>query len=268
MRKTLPLLTQILLFATFLNAADVSAPLKDAPGNDIFINTTKENITISAVQDGGPSLIYWQKRLCNAEVVRAADKVIEVKVTPRSQNAFFQKILRIPRTTCNIKIAIGKKRNIYASSEVGNIKLSNVQARSSKLYTAQGIIEIANYKGNLSAETLTSRITLTNAEGEDLKLKTASGNINAGGLKFKNADILNTSGKTKLQGVMQNLVFYSSEGPLNAKWDSLPKKMLNISARSFTGNIKIIMPQDADLESIKRNIELKSIYGSEKLEND
>lgn len=253
-----------------LCAADVSKEIGEDPQGDIFITTAKENITILpvATQDA-PSTIDWQKKLCAVTINKPANQVTEITITPKKQNAFFKKLLRIPRTTCSIRLNLGANRNIYASSDTGDIRFFNAQAKSAKLYTAEGVIEISNYKGNLSAETLTARISLENIESDDLKLKTASGNIYATGLKVKNTDILNTSGKSKIQGISESLVFYSSEGSLLARWDALPgSKMLNISARSFAGDIKIIMPRGADITACKHNIDLKSIYGTAKLENN
>ena len=263
-------LFSILLLSGFLRAADMTREIEDSANDDIFITTSKENLTIlPAPQGADRSVILWQKKLCDVTINKPAKKVIEIKITPRKQNAFVQKALRIPRTICSIKLLTGKNRNIYAFSETGNIKLTNVKANTAKLYTTQGITEVKNYTGSLSAETLTSRITLDKIEGEDLKLKTASGNIYASGLNFKNTDILNTSGKSRLQGVMEGLIFYSSEGSLFAKWDALPNnKLLNISARSFAGNIKIVMPRGANITDCKHNIDLKSIYGNAELENN
>lgn len=253
-----------------LRAADISKEIGDTPQSDIFITTSKENITVlPALAGSSSSSIHWQKKLCEVTVNKPAPQVTEITVTPKKQNAFLKKLLRIPRTTCSIRLYVSADKNIYASSDTGDIRFFDARVKSAKLYTTEGVMEISNYKGNLSAETLTSRITLANIESEDLKLKTASGNIYASGLKIKNTDILNTSGKSKMQGIMESLVFYSSEGALWAKWDALPSdKMLNISARSFAGDIKIIMPRGADITECKHNIALKSIYGTAKLENN
>jgi DUF4097 and DUF4098 domain-containing protein YvlB len=253
-----------------LSAADVSKSIGDAPQSDIFINTAKENITVlPAPAESASSSIQWQKKLCEVTINKPAPQVTEINITPKKQNAFVKKLLRIPRTTCSIRLYVSADKNIYASSDTGDIRFFAAHVKSAKLYTAEGVMEISDFKGNLSAETLTSRITLTNIESEDLKLKTASGNIYASGLKIKNTDILNTSGKSKMQGISESLVFYSSEGSLWAKWDALPgNKMLNISARSFAGDIKIIMPRGVDITQCKHNIALKSIYGTAKLENN
>ncbi len=264
----------IALFSLFclsmpLSAADISKEIGDAAQGDIFITTSKENLTVIPSAQTEASYIQWQKKLCEVTVNKPAKQVTEITVTPKKQNAFLKKLLRIPRSTCSIRLSVGADRNIYASSDTGDIRFFDAQAKSAKLYTAEGVIEMSNYKGNLSAETLTARISLENIESEDLKIKTASGNIYATGLKIKNTDILNTSGKSKIQGISESLVFYSSEGSLLARWDALPEsKKLNISARSFAGDIKIIMPRGADITEWKHNIDLKSIYGNAKLENN
>lgn len=253
-----------------LCAADVNKEIGDAPQGDIFITAAKEDISVlPALAGTSSSLVQWQKKLCEITINKPAPQVTEITITPKKQNAFVKKLLRIPRSTCSVRLFVGEDRNIYASADTGDIRFFGVQAKSAKLYTAEGVIEISNYKGNLAAETLTARISLENIESEDLKLKTASGNIYATGLKVKNTDILNTSGKSKIQGVSESLVFYSSEGSLWAKWDALPgSKLLNISARSFAGDIKIIMPRGADIAECKHNIDLKSIYGTAKMENN
>ncbi len=265
----------IALFSIFclslpLRAADVNKEIGDTPQGDIFITTAKEDISVlPALEGSSSSLIQWQKKLCEITINKPAPQVTEITVTPKKQNAFVKKLLRIPRTICSVRIFLGRDRNIYASSDTGDIRFFGAQVKSAKLYTAEGVIEISDYTGNLSAETLTSRISLENIESETLKLKTASGNIYATGLKIKNTDILNTSGKSKIQGVSESLVFYSSEGSLWAKWDALPgSNLLNISARSFAGDVKIIMPRGADITACKHNIALKSIYGTAKMENN
>lgn len=267
--KILTALFFIFCLSLTLSAADISKDIGDAAQGDIFITAFKENITVLSAGQAETSSIQWQKKLCEITVNRPARQVTEITITPKKQNAFFKKILRIPRITCSVRLILGPDRNLYASSDTGDIRFFAAQTKSAKLYTAEGVIEISDYKGNLSAETLTSRISLENIESEDLKLKTASGNIYATGLKVKNTDILNTSGKSKIQGISESLVFYSSEGSLLARWDALPEsKLLNISARSFAGDIKIIMPRGADITQWKHNIDLKSIYGNAKLENN
>lgn len=269
-KKTALLLLLLTVITGFSRAADINRDVQDAIGNDIFINAAKENITFLPAPKGvETSSVYWQKKLCEVTINRPAKEVIEIKITPKKQNAFVQKTLRIPRTICKVRFYTPQGRNIYVNADTGNITMRGVSAKAAKLYTAQGITEITDYDGNLSAETLTSRITLKNIKGEDLKLKTASGNIYAGGLIIKDADVLNTSGKSRLEGIMQSLVFYSSEGPLYAKWTALPgNKSLNISARSFAGNIQIVMPRGSDIKACMQNIELKSIYGKAELENN
>lgn len=234
---------------------------------DIFINTQKADITIVKSQTPLKTTIYWKNKLCTLEIIKTTDTVTEINISPKKQNVFLKKLLRIPKDPCKIKVEVGENKNIYASSENGDVRIFDLKESKAKLYTTHGVIEASGYSGDLSAETLTGRITVKNLNTGNLNLKTASGNIYAYGT-MHNTDILNTSGKSKMQGIADSLRFYSSEGDLSARWVAMPKGDLLISARSFAGDINIILPPGTSLEGTNNNIELRSIYGTINIENN
>jgi DUF4097 and DUF4098 domain-containing protein YvlB len=228
---------------------------------DIFITTQRADINVSPAANEEQTAINWRSKHCNALIITHDNGVVEISVTPKRQHVFFKKLLGVKTQRCKINLQTAQNKNIYASSEIGSIRFNNIAANNSKVYTTEGIIEVNNYSGNLSAETLTGRITGKNITARTLNLKTASGNINFTG-NINNADILNTSGTTRLNGELYSLNFYSSEGDLYAKWHKFPQNPLKIRARSFSGDIKLTFPKQTDLYDGKNDIFIKSFYGA------
>jgi hypothetical protein len=233
---------------------------ENASYSDIFISTKNADIFVTSAGEDGQSSVNWKESYCTLALTRPSAGVTEIFVTPNKQHVFFKKILGVAQAKCKIRLELAPEKKLYASSETGSIRMRDAALKNARLYTEQGIIEIQNYKGSLSAETLTGRITVKNADAQELILKSANGTVNAA-CKARSADILNTSGPSRLQGSVQVLRFYSSEGNLYAKWDELPLEPLQISARSFAGDIRIILPPKTNSDSAKNTINLRSFYG-------
>ena len=254
----------LLFLAFFLSfshafAAPYSRPLRGDSYDDIFISTQNADVTVvSAPANGGA--IHWRRKYCTVEINKPADRVYYIDIKPKRQHVFVKWLLGIKVDPCKIKFEAPGGKNIYISSETGSLKISDVPARNIKLYTAAGSIDIDNHSGPISAETLTGRITARNIKSPSVDLKSASGHINASG-EAARMSVFNTSGNSRLHGVMGAVRFYSSEGNLHALWVDLPAAPLEISARSFAGNIEIVLPRHADLAAGKNNINLKSFYG-------
>lgn len=259
MRRKIILILLISLFpAAFLNAADKrELPLDNY--SDIFLTTVRADIVIIPAGKNPPE-IKWRSKYCRLEVKEAADNVLQINVTPKPQHVFLKEILGIEQYRCRITLELPEDKNIYASSTQGSIKLQNIKAKSARLYTAEGNIDIDDYHGSLTAETLTGRIAARALNCPAADFKSASGNIFAVGA-MKHVNMLNTSGASRLHGIMEVLRFYSSEGDLLAVWEELPQNPLEISARSFAGNLEIILPPKTDPSDKKNNIHLKTFYG-------
>ena len=253
----------ILFFVFLLSCAPAFAtgdvrPLPGSSYDDIFIST--ENADVTAVPAQGAGAIYWRDKYCILELTTPAERVLYINIRPRRQHVFVKWLLGIQVDPCKIRLEAASEKNIYISSEVGSIKVSDLPAKHIKLYTASGNIDIDNHSGPISAETLTGRITARNIKSHTTDFKSASGHITAAG-EISEVSILNTSGNSKLHGVMDVLRFYSSEGNLHATWPTLPQNPLEISARSFAGDIEIMLPRHANPADNKNNINLKSFYG-------
>ena len=244
---------------SFLFAAESTKNFAAASYTDIFLSTQKADITITP-DDGNTSSVSWQQKLCSMVLTRPSEGIIEISVNPQKQNSFLKKLLRIPRSRCKIKLRLANDKNIYASSQTGDIRLFDISPKNGRAYSAQGVVETTSVGGTFTAETLTDKINIRDFKGRDITLKTVSGTINAYG-NAEDVSVLNTSGNSKLNLNADTLMFYSSQGNLSAKWEKLPPQGLNILAHSFSGNIKIYLPKMSEEYKNKSKIELKSFYG-------
>lgn len=258
--KILSFIILFLFSATVLYATD-NKKLPADSFSDIFLTSQKADILVVPSQDAKNASITWKNKLCALNTSTPAKDVIDVTITPQKQHVFLKKIIGMQKAKCKVRIEVPEGKKIYTSSETGTIKFQGINAKSVKIYTSQGYIEANNHKGALSAETLTGRITVRNINTGDLFLKSANGTINMTGYA-QNADILNTSGLSRFQGVVDNLRFYSASGSLYAKWDSISQDSLKISARSSSGMIKLMLPPGTNLEDKKHTVDIKSIYGT------
>lgn len=256
----------ILFFAFLLAAAAAwAAPLGTHAlaadsYDDIFISATNADITVAPIAAGGVGAFEWRTKYCTLVAEPAQERVMRVEIRPKRQHAYLKRLVGIKLPPCKVTFNAGEDKNIYISSESGSIKLSDLPLKRAKIYTALGDINIDNYRGHLTAETLRGRINARNIDAPATDLKSASGHISASG-NMGNLNVLNTSGRTRINGRAQVLRFYSSEGDLTAAWTALPDNPLEISARSFAGDIDITLPRQTDLEEGKNNIYLKSFYG-------
>jgi hypothetical protein len=232
--------------------------------SDIFIAASTADIALAHPRAGAAAAIQWRNKHCELDITEPAKGVLQINITAKPQHVFVREILGIRQTPCKIILEAPAGKNIYASSESGSIKLAAFKAKSLRLYTASGAVDIDGYEGLLSAETLTGRINARGIVSNQTDLKSASGGINAAGL-IKKADILNTSGSSRLSGTVDALRFYSSEGSLLASWDALPPEPLEISARSFAGDLQILLPPGTDMQNAADNIKLKTFYGKASL---
>jgi hypothetical protein len=252
----------IMIFAATAAAADTRAlPLDDV--SDIFINASTADIAMAHPRSGAAA-IQWRNKHCTLNIDEPAKGVLQINIIAKPQHVFVKEILGIKQVPCKIILEAPAGKNIYASSESGSIKLSDFKAKSLKLYTASGAVDMDGYEGLLSAETLTGRINARGIISNRADFKSASGGINAAG-RIKKADIINTSGSSRLSGTVDALRFYSSEGSLWASWDSLPIQPLEISARSFAGDLQILLPPGTDPQKAGSNIKLKTFYGKTSL---
>lgn len=252
------------VFAFFLlpaYAANTSQELHEQQDSDLFVTSENADITIVQARKEESPVIYWNKKLCQVKINQEAPTLTKIDIIPLKQNAFVQKMLLIPHGACSVKVTVWENKNIFSSSEKGDIRLFSVKAKNTKLYTTHGVIEVSDHIGSLSAETLTSRITIKNLIAPSLNIKTAGGSVSATGI-INQIDIFNTSNDSKLQGAFETLHFYSSEGSLKAKLMQEPLDFLDIYAHSFSGDIKIILPHKTDLYKVKNNIDIRSIYGT------
>ena len=260
MRNIFIITLLLLAAAPALNATDRRA-VDSAGFSDIFLTTQKSDIQIIPSPDAAKTTVYWNGRFCNMDINYPAKDLLEIKVTPQRQHVFLKWMLGIQKPPCKIRLEAPPDKNIYASSREGNIKAANIKVKHLRLYTAEGNIDVENTNGSLKAETLTGKITARNITAQNLSLKSADGTITFHGTAVL-ADILNTGGASKLQGVIEELRYYSAGGNVTARWDALPGSgRLKISARSFAGDIKIILPRGTDHGDKKHAIALKSIYG-------
>ena len=186
--------------------------------------------------------------------------IMQINIIPKPQHVFVKEILGIRQTPCKVTLETPTGKNIYAASESGSIKLADFKAKSLRLYTAGGAVDIEGYEGLLSAATLTGKINARNIISNAADFKSAGGAINAAG-RIKNANIFNTSGPSRLSGSVDALRFYSSEGSLWASWEQMPQRPPEISARSFAGDLHILLPAKTDLQKAKNDIRLKTFYG-------
>ena len=250
----------VMLYGCVFTTAAESVKNFDADSySDIFISTQKADITVTPPNSAQNS-ITWQSKLCSMQFIRHGKDIIEISVTPKKQNSILKKLLMIPRSRCKIKMALSNGKDIYASSQSGDIRFFDITPNTARAYSGQGVIETSNTGGTFTAETLTAKINIRDFKGRDLTLKTVSGNVNAYG-RAKDVSVLNTSGSSKLNLNADTLMFYSSQGNLSAKWEVLPLNGLNISAHSFSGDIKIYLPKMSAEYKNKSKIELKSFYG-------
>lgn len=258
-KKFLFLLFSLLCAANYSKAAE-SVKLFDTDSyTDIFISSQKADITVIPADAQGSGIV-WNPKLCVMTFRRPSKDVVEITIEPRKQNAFFQKMLMIPHSRCSVQLKAGENKNIYASSQSGDIRFFYLTSKTARAYSGQGVVETLNTGGNFSAETLTDKINIRKFDGKDLSLKTVSGNITVTG-KAKNISLLNTSGDSKLTGFAETLMFYSSQGGLNAKWESLPENALNVSAHSFSGDIKLSLPKAEKNYKEASKLDLKTFYG-------
>lgn len=227
---------------------------------DIFISSQKADITVTPADEKG-SGVFWNPRLCVMTLKRPSENVVEIIIEPKKQNAFFKKLLMIPRSRCSVDLKAGRNKNIYASSQSGDIRFFYLVSKTARAYSGQGVIETLQTGGDFSAETLTDKINIRQFNGGDLALKTASGNIYVTG-RADNISLLNTSGESKLTGYANTLMFYSSQGGLNARWNELPPNALNISAHSFSGDIKLSLPAADEGYKEASKLDLKTFYGN------
>lgn len=244
----------------FASASEKTKTFDSASYSDIFISSQKADISVFS-DDGIQSAITWRPKLCKVIFNKPSEGVLEIVIEPEKQNSFLKKLLMIPRSRCKIKLNAGENKHIYASSQTGDIRFFNINSKTARAYSGQGVVETSDVKGDFSAETLTDKINIRNFDGKNLSIKTASGNISVTG-KAHEISLLNTSGNTKMAGTAENLMFYSSQGSLSAKWDSLPQEHLNISAHSFSGNIKIHLPKMTEDFKNNSSIDLKTFYGN------
>ncbi len=257
------------LFLTFifcfcllsLNAFNAESELREQKESDLFVTSQKADITIVQAKPEQTPMIYWNKKLCEVKINQDAPTLTKITITPLKQNSFLQKIFFISHGACSVKVTVWENKNIFASSEKGDIRLFSVKAKSTKLYTTRGVIEVSDHIGSLSAETLTNRITVKNLLAPVLNIKTAGGSASATGI-ISQINIFNTSANSKLQGAFENLHFYSSEGDLKAKLLQAPQGPLDIYAHSVSGNIKIELPAKTALDAAQNNIDVRSIYGA------
>jgi len=248
------------LFAcSFLQAAENTKNFAPDSYTDIFISTQKADITITP--DGQTNSITWRQKLCSVVFTRPSEGIITITVEPQKQNSVLKKLLMIPRSRCKIKMHLANNKNIYASSQTGDIRFFDIAPKTARAYSGQGVVETSYVGGgDFTAETLTGKINIRDYKGRDLTLKTVSGTITSYG-SAEDISVLNTSGNSKLNLNADTLMFYSSQGNLFAKWEKLPTQGLNISAHSFSGNIKIYLPKMSEEYKNKSKIELKSFYG-------
>lgn len=236
-----------------------SKTLPAAEYDDIFISTQNADVSVVPAPKGDGA-IYWRRKYCTLDVNKPAARVLYIDIRPKRQHVFVKWLFGIKMDPCKIKLEASGGKNIYISSESGSLKISDLPAKHMKLYTAEGSIDIDNHSGPVAAETLTGRITARNIKAHTVDLKSASGHITAE-CEASKVSVLNTSGNSKLHGVMDVLRFYSSEGNLYATWAGVPPNPLEISARSFAGDIEIMLPRNANPADNKNNINLKSFYG-------
>ncbi|MDR0953236.1 MAG: DUF4097 domain-containing protein [Elusimicrobiota bacterium] len=239
-------------------ANDLSREFQNNSFSDIFITTKKADLTVIMSTNTATSTLTWKNKNCAVDIKKLSEDVINISVEPKAQYVFLKQILGIPRPACKLQLMLGENKTLYASSETGDIRFFDASLEAVKVYTTQGTVEISNYTGNLSAETLTGEISVKNSNCNNLALKTASGQIDING-NAAQANILNTSGTTKLQGNIDDLHFYSSTGNFTAHRQNIPTGKINLLARSSSGDIKIIFPKGTDLTG--SNIEIKSTYG-------
>ncbi len=263
-KKILFIAVFISCFCVFASAAEKTKSFDSSSYSDIFISSQKADISVTP-DDGIHSEITWRPKLCKVIFKTPSQGVIEIIIEPKKQNSFLKRVLMIPRSRCSVKLKAGENKNIYASSQTGDIRFFYINSKTARAYSGQGVIETSNIKGNFSAETLTDKINIRNFDGKNLSLKTASGNISVTGTAHE-ISLLNTSGNTKMSGMVEDLRFYSSQGSLSAKWESLPSKHLNISAHSFSGNIKLFLPKMSEDFKNNSNIDIKTFYGNYEIE--
>lgn len=259
-KKFLFLLLSLLSAANYAQAAQSARFFETDSYTDIFISSQKADITVTPAR-GQDSGIIWNPKLCVMTFRRPSKDVVKIDIEPRKQNAFFQKMLMIPHSRCSVELRAGAGKNIYASSQSGDIRFFYLNSKLARAYSGQGVVETLSTGGDFAAETLTDKINIREFNGGNLSLKTASGNIAVTG-KAKNISLLNTSGESKLTGFADTLMFYSSQGGLNAKWESLPENALNISAHSFSGNIKLSLPKADEKYKEASKLDLKTFYGN------
>ncbi len=259
-KKILFLLLSLLCAANYAEAAESVRLFETDSYTDIFISSQKADITVVPADEKG-SGITWNPNLCVITFRRPSQDVVAINIEPKKQNAFFKKLLMIPRSRCSVQLRAGENKNIYASSQSGDIRFFYLTSKTARAYSGQGVVETLNTGGNFTAETLTDKINIREFDGGDLSLKTASGNISVTG-KAKNISLLNTSGESKLSGFAETLMFYSSQGGLNAKWESLPENSLNVSAHSFSGDIKLSLPYADEQYKEASKLDLKTFYGN------
>lgn len=244
-----------------LNAFNAQSELREQKESDLFVTSQKADITIVQAKAEETPMIYWNKKLCEVKINQDAPTLTKITITPLKQNALLQKVFLIPHRACSVKVTVWENKNIFASSEKGDIRFFSVKAKNTKLYTTRGVIEVSDHIGSLSAETLTSRITIKNLIAPVLNIKTAGGNAWATGI-INQINIFNTSANSKLQGAFENLHFYSSEGDLKAKLLQAPQGPLDIYAHSVSGDINIELPAKTALDAAQNSIDVRSIYGT------
>ena len=149
---------------SFLFAAESTKNFAAASYTDIFLSTQKADITITP-DDGNTSSVSWQQKLCSMVLTRPSEGIIEISVNPQKQNSFLKKLLRIPRSRCKIKLRLANDKNIYASSQTGDIRLFDISPKNGRAYSAQGVVETTSVGGTFTAETLTDKINIRDFKG-------------------------------------------------------------------------------------------------------
>ncbi|MDR0734166.1 MAG: DUF4097 family beta strand repeat-containing protein [Elusimicrobiota bacterium] len=263
MAKISAIILSFMICAAPAAAADrLVLPLEGV--SDIFITASTADITLAHPRGGAAAAIQWREKHCALDIAEPAKGVLQINIIPKPQHVFVKEILGVKQTPCKVILEAPAGKNIYAASETGLIKLADFKAKSLRLYTGSGAVDIESYEGLLWAETLTGKINARNIISNAADFKSAGGAINAAG-RIKKADIFNTSGPSRLSGAIDSLRFYSSEGDLWASWEQMPPQPPEISARSFAGDLQILLPPKTDLQKAKKNIRLQTFYGKASL---